>query len=58
MNSFRPAGSSPVMVTGAAPAKISTGTRPRSALLTAPPRFWVPESTCTRTACGRRVTLA
>jgi len=58
MNSFRPPVSSPAMVNGAAPAKISTGARPRIALFTAPPRFCVPESTCTRTACGCRVTHA
>ena len=58
MNSFRPPGSSPVIVNGAAPAKMSTGTRPRIALLTAPPRFWVPASTWTKTACGCLLTLA
>ncbi len=52
MNSFRPPGSSPPMVYGAAPAKISTGIRPRAALWTAPPRFCVPASTCTSTAWG------
>ena len=28
------------------------------ALLTMPPTFWVPESTCTTTACGSPVTMA
>ena len=58
MNSFRLPGSSPPIVYGAAPAKMSTGTRPRIALLTAPPRFAVPASACTRTACGSPATLA
>ena len=43
---------------GDRPAKISTGTRPRDALWIAPPRFWVPQSVCTRTACGSPLTCA
>jgi hypothetical protein len=27
-------------------------------LFTMPPTFWVPESTCTRTACGSPLTMA
>jgi hypothetical protein len=58
MNSVRLPGSSPSWVNGTVPAKTSTGTRPRRALLTIPPTFWVPESTCTMTACGSPVTIA
>ena len=58
MNSLRPPGSSFSIVYGAAPAKTSTGARPRRALLIAPPMFWVPASTCTMTACGERLTSA
>ena len=32
-----------------------TPARPRSTLCTIAPRFWVPASTCTKTACGRPV---
>jgi hypothetical protein len=58
MNSLRPPGNSPCCVNGTVPAKISTGTRPRMALLTALPRFCVPASTWTITACGSPVTMA
>ncbi len=58
MNSVRLPGSSPSWVYGTVPAKTSTGARPRMALLTMPPMFWVPESTCTTTACGSPVTMA
>ncbi len=58
MNSVRLPGSSPSWVMGERPAKISTGTRPREALWMAPPRFWVPQSTCTRTACASPLTWA
>ena len=58
MNSLRPPGSSPSAVTGDSPAKISTGTRPLAALCTAPPRFWVPQSTCTSTAWASPLTWA
>ena len=58
MNSLRLPGNSPSRVYGEAPAKMSTGMWPRIALLTSPPRFWVPPSTCTTTAWGWRVTLA
>ena len=58
MNSLRLPGNSPSSVYGEAPAKMSTGMWPRIALLTSPPRFCVPPSTWTMTACGCRVTLA
>ena len=58
MCSVRVPASSPSWVMGDSPAKISTGTRPLDALCTAPPRFWVPQSTCTMTACGSPLTCA
>ncbi len=58
MNSLRLPRSSPSWVNGEAPAKTSTGTRPRAALCTAPASACVPQSTCTSTACGRPETWA